>query len=62
MKNEELQKRVEQFNCLEKPGWHMSTVYLVSDLVKEIHRLENLVEGRDENGKLIPSKPFSQRE
>jgi hypothetical protein len=43
MTHDELNNRIEQFNCLELPGqpmsMHMGTSYLVNDLWKEILRL-----------------------
>jgi hypothetical protein len=43
---------------------HEAVCMMARDRIKwmewEINRLENLVNGRDENGKLIPSEPFVQ--
>ena len=43
--------------------WHETQMGLedkIQALELEIHRLENLVQGRDINGELIPGKPLQQ--
>jgi hypothetical protein len=58
---DELEKRVEQFQCLELPGqpqiMHMGTSYLIKDLWKEIKKLHAQQPNAADGDKARPQCP-----